>query len=310
MLDISKVAAIMPKNMRHLGLKLETSAPEIMVIAGAGMVVGAAIVACKQTIKAHDILAKAEEDLKKVKYAEDITPEEEYSAEDIRSDKVTIYAKTALDLGKTYIVPVALGLAGLGLMLGAHKILHDRNAALTLAYSGLVNTYNAYREKVIEAIGEEKEFALRSGMVKQDVTYLDEAEKEKTAKNAKVIGEDGTVYSMYARIFDDSCVNWSRNPVANLTFLRAQQNFANDKLRAEGHLFLNDVYQMLGFPKVPEGQLVGWIWDPDNADTDSYVDFGIYDKIFRSPAKRDFINTYEPCVWLDFNVDGVVYDLI
>ena len=99
----------------------------------------------------------------------------------------------------------------------------------------------------------------------------------------------------------------------NLTFIKSIQCFANDRLRAEGHLFLNDVYRMLGFPDTSEGQIVGWIWDPKNElsdNGDSYIDFGIFDSCFRKAEVRDFINGYEPCIWLDFNVDGVVYDLI
>ena len=310
MFDISKVASVMPKSMKHAGLILKKNAPDIMVCVGAGMVVGAAVLACKQTLKAEDILKEADEDLKKIEYAKDISNDEDYTDDDIRNDRIKVYSRTAVGLIKTYAIPVGFGIAGIALMLGAHKILKDRNAALNIAYSNLVATYNAYQAKVAETLGEEKEFALRTGMEKGEITYLDMGENEKKLKNAKIISPDGEQYSMYARIFDDSCPDWSRNPASNLTFLRAQQNFANDKLRTEGVLFLNEVYQMLGFRRTPEGQLVGWVWDLDNNNIDSYVDFGIYDKLFKSSSKRDFINGYEPCVWLDFNVDGVVYDLI
>ena len=96
--------------------------------------------------------------------------------------------------------------------------------------------------------------------------------------------------------------------------MKSKQAFANEKLKAKGHLFLNEVYESLGFPEVPEGQIVGWIYDPrkdiDGREGDDYIDFGFYDKVFTSEAVREFINGAEPCVWLDFNVDGVVWDLI
>lgn len=300
------ISTIVPK---HMKLKVEKNLPDIMTVVGAGMVVGSFVAACRQTLKAEEVLKKADEDLKKIEYAADISSDEEYTDDDIHNDKIKVYTRTGIELVKIYAVPVSFCVAGLGLMIGSNKILKDRNAALQLAYSNLLATYNAYQAKVAETIGEDKEFALRSGIEKGEVSYLDENDKEKTLKNAKIVS-DGMQYSMYARVFDESCANWSRNPTANLTFLRAQQNYANDKLRADGHLFLNDVYQMLGFKKTPEGQIVGWIWDPEDDNIDSYVDFGIYDKIFKSSAKRDFINAYEPCIWLDFNVDGVVYDLI
>ena len=155
---------------------------------------------------------------------------------------------------------------------------------------------------------------LRTGLEKADISVIDDEGNEVEVKSANVIHDDGSGHSIYAKIFDESNSNWSRNPVANLTFLRAQQNFANEKLRAEGYLFLNDVYQSLGMPRTSEGQIVGWVWDPNKEIEghvgDDYVDFGIYNELYKDAAKRDFINAAEPCVWLDFNVDGVVYDLI
>ena len=91
-------------------------------------------------------------------------------------------------------------------------------------------------------------------------------------------------------------------------FLRAQQQYANDKLIAQGHLFLNEVYDMLGLPRTKAGAIVGWVYDDNNAVGDNFVDFGIYD-VHRETA-RDFVNGYERSILLDFNVDGVIYDLI
>ena len=85
------------------------------------------------------------------------------------------------------------------------------------------------------------------------------------------------------------------------------QQFANDKLRSQGYLFLNDVYEMLGFPLVPEGQVVGWVLDESNASySENVIDFGIWD--MHSVENVAFINGEEKAVVLDFNVDGVIYD--
>lgn len=309
-MDISKVVDKLPNGAKKKIVKLGKHAPEIMMVVGAGMVIGSAINACRQTIKAADILEQANEDLDKVKRASEIANKEDYTEADERNDRLKVYSKTAIGISRVYGPTVVVGVAGLAMMFGAHKILRDRNTALTIAYSNAVAAYNAYRQKVAEAIGEEKEFQIRSGYSKEEIKYLDENDEEKTSKNAKVIHDDGTTHSIYARIYDESCPAWSKSPSTNLQILRSKQNFANDKLRVNGILFLNEVYESLGFPKTPEGQLVGWVWDPDNPNVDSYVDFGIYDKLFRSAEKRDFLNGHEPCIWLDFNVDGVVYDLL
>lgn len=111
--------------------------------------------------------------------------------------------------------------------------------------------------------------------------------------------------SPYARWFDDKSIAWSKDPENNKFFLLRQQDYANEKLKMRGYLFLNDIYDMLGIPRSKAGQVVGWIYDPTDATRDSYVDFGIF-----NIRNRDFVNEYEGCLLLDFNVDGPILDRI
>ena len=117
-------------------------------------------------------------------------------------------------------------------------------------------------------------------------------------------------HSVYAKCFDESCAGWSKDPEFNLMFIRRQQDYANEVLTKRGYIFLNEVYKMLGFQATKAGQIVGWFYDPENPDHtgDNYVDFGIYD--VHKEKNRDFVNGYERCIWLDFNVDGNILDLI
>ena len=107
--------------------------------------------------------------------------------------------------------------------------------------------------------------------------------------------------SDYARVFDQvNCPDyWENDADYNMMFLQKVERFANDKLIAQGYLFLNDVYQMLGFSPTRAGQCVGWIYDPTNPVGDNYIDFGIF-----RPENSRFVDRNENCVWLDFNVDG------
>jgi hypothetical protein len=91
--------------------------------------------------------------------------------------------------------------------------------------------------------------------------------------------------------------------------LRAQQEYANQKLQIQGYLFLNDVYDSLGIERSQAGQVVGWYIDKNRHSAESgdcYVDFGMYD--FDSEGGRRFINGNAPGIFLDFNVDGVIVD--
>ena len=115
-------------------------------------------------------------------------------------------------------------------------------------------------------------------------------------------------YSDYAKFFDEGCREWDKDPEYNLTFLKCQENYANDLLKSKGHLFLNEVYDMLGIPRTKAGQIVGWIYDEENPIGDNYVDFGIYD-VYKE-ANRNFVNGYERNILLDFNVDGDILSKI
>lgn len=144
-------------------------------------------------------------------------------------------------------------------------------------------------------------------------TFTIETENYETAKKImSVLDEDKKVektdvndISPYARWFDKDCQGYCNNSECNLMFLRAQQNYANNRLRNQGYLFLNDVYDMIGIPRTKAGQVVGWVYDERNPIGDNFVDFGIYED--RNAA---FINGYTDKVLLDFNVDGNILDAL
>ena len=61
-------------------------------------------------------------------------------------------------------------------------------------------------------------------------------------------------------------------------------------------------------PHTPEGQIVGWIYNKDTGD--DYVDFGLFLDSASNRGITAFDESGDPKYFLDFNVDGVVYDLI
>ena len=167
-----------------------------------------------------------------------------------------------------------------------------------------------YRSNVVERFGEEVDKELRYNIKKKEIEkkVVDKNGKEKTKKEVVFEVEnplDGI--SEYARFFDCGSEEHRKDPEYNLMFLRRQQDYANEVLKSKGHLFLNEVYDMLDIPRTQAGQVVGWLYDEKNPIGDNYVDFGIYTG---KEANRRFINGYEYNILLDFNVDGVIYDKI
>lgn len=121
----------------------------------------------------------------------------------------------------------------------------------------------------------------------------------------KILTSGNCECSQFARFFDDGCVGWTKDPEYNLCFLLQQQNYCNDMLRSRGHLFLNEVYDMLGIPRTKAGAVMGWIYNEDCPGENIFVSFGLY-----SERNQDFINGYERVALLDFNVYGNILDLI
>lgn len=292
-------------------LKAKEHSPEILVITGIVGVVAAAVMACKATTKAGDILAETQENLDTIhKVQEDEALAEKYSPEDCRKDLAIVYIRTGFKFAKLYAPSVILGAVSIASILASNHILRKRNVTLAAAYAAVNKGFKEYRARVVERFGQEVDKELRYNIQakKFTETVTDENGNEKTVEKTVDISYPDTE-SQYARFFDEACRNWTKDSEANLMFLRCQQATANDKLRAKGYLFLNEVYEMLDIPMTKAGQIVGWVYRPDdpNHAGDNYVDFGIYN--VNRMKNRDFVNGYERSILLDFNVDGKIVDV-
>lgn len=273
--------------------RLKKNSPHIFFAGGVVGIVTSTVLACKATLKLDNVLVDLQEDLHSIEsriIVADSRPEEHDNR-----DKAYAYLKGVSKIGKLYAPAAAVGTVSLLALTGSHIQLTRRNAALTAAYTGLHAAYNEYRARVREVVGDEKELDIHRGVKTEKV----EGENGKT-KNVQVI--DPNAKSMYARCFDEFNPNWTKDPELNRVFLQCQQNFANERLRARGYLFLNEVYNSLGMDISKAGQSVGWVI---NGDGDNFVDFGIFEA-----HNAGFMNGQERSVWLDFNVDGVIIDKI
>lgn len=296
--------------VNKIGFKLKKHSPEILIAAGIVGTVASAVMACKATTKINDILDDTKEQLNIIhKCAKDEEMAEKYTQDDAKKDTAIVCIQTGVKLAKLYAPSVILGSLSLAGIVASNNILRKRNVALAAAYATVDKSFKDYRMRVVERFGEEIDRELRHNIKAQtfEETITDEDGNEKTVeKTVDIVGIDG--YSDYARFFDESCDAWEKDPEYNLMTLRAQQQYANDLLQAKGHLFLNEVYDMLGIPRTKAGQIVGWIYDENNPVGDNYVDFGIYD--VNREKNRDFVNGYERSILLDFNVDGTILDLL
>ena len=293
------------------GLKLKKYSPEILVVAGIAGVVTSAVMACKEKKKIDKVLAETKENIAKTNdYVEKKGYSEDYTEEDHKKDITIFYARGGLELAKLYGPSIALGAVSITAILAGHSILRKRNVALAAAYATVNKGFRDYRSRVIERFGKELDKELKYNIKAKEIeeVSVDAKTGEETVTKKTVNTADPYAASDYAKFFDDGCNGWTKEPEYNLMFLKDQQRYANDLLKSKGHLFLNEVYDMLGIPRTKAGQIVGWIYDEINPVGDNFVDFGIYD-VYNEP-KRNFVNGYERTILLDFNVDGPILELI
>lgn len=290
--------------------KVEKHSPEILLGVGVVGVVVTTVTACKATMKLNDILDECAETREKIKeVAENPNYEDRYTEEDAQKDLTINYVQTGVKIAKLYAPSVALGVFSVGCLLGSHNVMQKRNAALSAAYLTVDKSFKEYKQRVIDRVGEEVEKEIRYGIKAEEIeTTVQNEDGTETTVTETVKTMDPTLYSDYARFFDEASPYWQKDPEYNMVFLKAQQQYANDLLRAKGRLFLNDVYEMLGIDKTKAGQIVGWVYDKENPNGDNFVDFGIYD--MSKERVRAFVNGYEANILLDFNVDGNIWDLM
>ena len=293
----------------RIGFKLKKHSPEILVIAGIVGAVTSAVMACKATTKANTITEEMKNQMDQIKKVAETPDVKDYTEQDMKKDIAIVYTQAAVKFIKLYAPSVLLGAASITSILAGHNMTKKRNVALAAAYATIDKSFKDYRGRVIDRFGKDLDKELRYDIKAKEFTEIvtDDKGKEKTVKKTINVANPNE-YSDYARFFDDGCAGWQKDAELNLVFLKQQQNWANELLQRKGHLFLNEVYDMLGIPRTKAGQIVGWIYDEKDPHGDNFVDFKIYD--MNREKARDFVNGYERTILLDFNVDGNILDLI
>lgn len=300
------------RTFHRAGLKLQKHSPQILVVAGCMGMVASAVLACKATKKVDAVVEKAKEEEVKIRATVDkhrTNDGKEYTPEDGKKDLTIVRVQTGVQLAKLYAPAVGLGALSIVSVLAGNNILQKRYVASVAAYTAVDSSFKEYRGRVIERFGKELDHELKYNIKQKEVeeVVVDENGEEKIVKKKVEVANVHTG-SMYARFFDETCDHWEKNAEYNKLFLIQTQNYMNEKLQRQGHLFLNEVHDALGMTRTQYGNIVGWVYDEKNPVGDNFVDFGIFD--IHSEVKRNFVNGFERSILLDFNVDGNVLELL
>ena len=273
------------------GLVISKHAPTILTAAGTAGFIGTTILASKATLKVEETVAEEAALLVKVHEAHEAGKLED---KDALHDKVVLYTRMTTKLAKLYAPALILGAASIVSLATGHGIMLKRNASLAAAYAAVDQAFKTYKKKVESKFGKDAVIDALVSTAEEDLT------KNELTMEA-IAAVDGV--SPYGVIFDETNNNWSADEDLSMLHLKCQQQYANDILQTRGHIFLNEVYKMLGFPHTPAGAVTGWV----KGNGDDFVDFNIFEGTFEGEDEKGRTVTK----WaLDFNVDGVMYDKI
>ena len=292
-------------SVHKIGFELKKHSPEIFIAVGVVGTVASAVMACKATTKLNDILEESKEQIDAIHEA----PQKEelkdkYDEDMMRKDLALVYFQTGVKVAKLYAPAVILGTLSITSIVASNNILRKRNVALAVAYATVDKGFKEYRERVVERYGEQVDYELTHNIKTKEITetVVDEKGKEKQVKKTVEVA-DPNVTNDYIKYFTRSNPYWDDTPDYVELFLRSQQNYANDRLKVDKVLTLNDVYDSLGFQKTKAGMVVGWVFDENNEDGDNFIEFNV--------RKVYIPNEYgeeELAYAIDFNVDGNIYN--
>lgn len=284
-------------------LKAKEHSPEILTVSGVCSIIIGTVLACRATLKAEEILEAHEDMMSTIAQAEELADRSDaisYPTEAKQRDVVKAYAKTVGRFVIDYAPAVACIGSGIAMICAAHGILRKRNAALMAAYNAIDTAFKAYRQRVVNEQGQAQDMHYLTG---GDYKVEELPDGTKRVIEDKSPDKKDTSHSIYDKFFDEASTYWKKDADANFRFLIMAQNQLNNKLRARGYIFLNEVYAALDIPPTPAGQIVGWV-----KTESSFIDLGIFD--MTDERKRRFVNGDERSILIHPNVQGVIYDLL
>lgn len=297
--------------------KASKCSPKALLISGIGCMVVGAVMACDATTKASHIVEEFHEERDQIEEAKQLAEEKKivYTDQDESKDIAKVYFRTGWKFLKHYWKAIGVFTLGALLVVQGHNILNKRNLALMAAYSSLDTTFKDYRGNIREKYGEEADYGALHGFETEEVKMIDENGE---VKEVESLGIDPGKPSIYSILWDDqTSTEWTNNPDTNKLILMAKEKYWTDVLKTRGYVHLDEVYRDLGVWGRLQGEegerqmkaatAVGWVLGCG----DDFVSFGLTDKIIHNKSKlNDFVGGIEPSFLLDFNIDGVIHDLL
>lgn len=270
------------------GLFLKKAAPDLLIFGGVASVVAGAVCTAKGTLDFVDVKEQHNEKMEKVR---DIDDEDKKGEESFK-----VYKETAWKTFRCFAPAIMFTGVGITMILCGRGIMRNRYAALSSAYAVLNESFDSYRQRWKDIVGEEKE----------EKVFHDEGEIEITefngkgkAKKTKVSVKNGSKHP-YEFIFDSANTHYKTFPGVNWVTLMNIRKNCNNILNIKGYITLAEVLEALRMPVPSYALIIGWIKDPDRPEK---LMFGMEGNwALRNGEENDCI--------LNFNCDGNIMSYI
>ena len=283
--------------------------PEILLGTSIAAGVGATVAGCIATKKMDAINEKHKEILDILHNEDDAAKESPEYKREITKE----YGRYGLDIAKTWAPCVGLTFLSATSALGSFKIVNKRLMMAETAFVGVSKAFEKYRDNVIEDQGLEKDqyYATNGALKKKQELIAKGKYKEKevpVSQDPKVTCIDLTrVDDIFHYYFTEDTVkggNYSRSPFYNKRLLDTVQPMFDSRLKEDGIVFLDDIYQYLGLDmktllaERAQGRTYGWVLDcytEEGMPNDQHVLFGIYEyndtqhRLFRAGEINDIM---------------------
>lgn len=221
------------KNSRNLAIK---RSPELLVMLGIFGLGSAAYMLTKAVPKALQAIRD------EVVEREDLGEQTSVNIEELPT-MLPLRDKFRLTW-RIYLPAAITGAISMTCIVGASAINYKRNAALAAAYALTETTFADYKNRVIEALGKEKETEIHNQVVK------DHMDRQPPGSCEAVVTSGG----------HDLCydLHSGRYFYSSKDLIKDAKNEINDMMTRNMYASLNDFYYELGLPPTGEGEMFGW----------------------------------------------------
>lgn len=310
---VKKVPQIIRRGGGKILFKLDKNKPQILVGAGAVIMIGGFVWAIVNARKIDNVIAEGTEKVEAIQQKmNDISAEGAKTKElsvlsnDLRKAKAENIVKMGMLMGP----PCLAFMGGMGMALSGHILLLGRFGEVSMALSTLQASFDKYRAMNIAEHGEECDRRYRYGVVGEtevETTVTDENGNEQKVMSKVPIVDELAASSMYSFIFSpETSPKCPKDPVNTISFLRSQQTYWNTWMSATGKpvtliMILNDLGIKVDYDDPANDYILIAGWRP-NGDGDNLIDFGVMRAI-----NKPTLDLIENSVMLNFNCDGNLY---